>query len=130
MNKVNNILWVDWGSKYIWLAYISDGTTVINPIWSLMNDGNLFFSIWDVLTRYKIKKIIIGYPKNEEEIQKKIDNFIEQLKFIVLDEVKIEKIDEDYTSIEAWAVTWDFKKNEAEDTLSAIKILERWRKTI
>jgi RNase H-fold protein (predicted Holliday junction resolvase) len=40
--------------------------------------------------------------------------------------MKIVKIDEDYTSVQASAETWDFdKKAWKEDTIAAMKILER-----
>jgi hypothetical protein len=34
-------------------------------------------------------------------------------------------MDEDYTSVQSWEITSNFKKNVAEDTVSAMLILER-----
>lgn len=124
--KEDNILWIDWGSKNIWLAYMNKKGDMILPIWSLFNDESFFFTLGDVITRYKISKIVVWYPKNEEKIQEKIDNFINQLAFIVEDDVIIEKYEEDYTSVEANAEMNKEKSDSDTDTVSAIKILERY----
>ena len=44
------------------------------------------------------------------------------------DEITIETVEEDYTSVESGEIISNFKKNEATDTVSAMLILERWRK--
>ena len=41
------------------------------------------------------------------------------------DEITIEVIEEDYTSVESWEIVSNFKKNETTDTISAMLILER-----
>ena len=41
------------------------------------------------------------------------------------DEITIEIIEEDYTSVESWEIVSNFKKNETTDTISAMLILER-----
>ena len=43
------------------------------------------------------------------------------------DEITIETIEEDYTSVESWEIISNFKKNEKTDTISAMLILERWK---
>ena len=43
------------------------------------------------------------------------------------DEITIETIEEDYTSVESWEIVSNFKKNETTDTISAMLILERWK---
>jgi RNase H-fold protein (predicted Holliday junction resolvase) len=41
--------------------------------------------------------------------------------------MEIIKVDEDYTSVEANATTWNFQKKPGEeDTIAAMKILERF----
>lgn len=87
-----------------------------------MNDNNLFFNLWDVLGRYYIKQVVVGYPKQHEKTQKKIDAFIENILFVD-DKIDIVKTDEEYTSVQSWNTTGDFKKNETEDTISAMYIL-------
>lgn len=126
MNKPQNVLGIDWGTKYIGMAYVNKDWGVIMPIGSLMNDWWLFFNIWDILTRYNITKIVVGYPKKQKDIQQKIDKFIESLSFVVGTDMEIIRQDEDYTSVEAGATTWIHTKDEAQDTVAAMKILERW----
>ncbi len=126
--KEKNILGIDRGSKYIGLAYINKGASdMIMPIGYIANDGSAMFNIGDIIARYNIGKIVIWYPK-DEDIQKKVDDFINQLQFIVWENIDILKANEEYSSVEAGAVTNNFKKNEAEDTLAAMKILENWIK--
>lgn len=122
---MSNILWVDWGTKYIGLSYWNERNGMATPVGSLSNDESLFFNIGDVLQRYHIKKVVIGYPKQQEELQKKIDDFLEQIQFIEHDIEAIRR-DEEYTSVEAGALTWDFKKNVEEDTVASMVILERY----
>jgi len=43
------------------------------------------------------------------------------------DEITIETIEEDYTSVESGEIVSNFKKNETTDTISAMLILERWK---
>jgi len=80
--------------------------------------------------RYHITKIVIGRPKREEEIQKKIENFIQSLEMIADEELTIEKYDEDYTSVEAAAKTGEFTKASKNDTLAAMVLLERRKERI
>lgn len=126
IKRMNNVMAIDWWTKYIWIAYVQDWSKVILPIWNLLNDWSIYYNIWDVIARYHIKKIIVWYPQNQEDVQKSIDDFISWLKFIIFEDIEIERFDEDYTSVEAGAVTWEFKKNEKEDTIAAMKILERY----
>lgn len=128
MKKVSNILWIDWGYKYIWFAYVNEWGNVVMPIWYLINDGNMFFNLWDILQRYNVKHIVIWYPSKQEDIQQEIDKFVVQVKMIAEQWVEIERVDEDYTSVEAGAITWEHQKNSSTDTLAAMTILERWVK--
>lgn len=125
MQKKKNILWIDWWTKYIWIAYINVlANNMIMPIWYLMNDPSLMFNLWDIIQRYNIWKIVVWYPK-DEKIRKKVDEFINQLSYVAFD-IPIERIDEEYSSVQAGALKWDFKKDEKEDTLAAMKILENY----
>ena len=120
-----NILAVDRWTKYIGLSYRNERSESITPIGSMMNDESLFFNMGDILWRYHITKVAIWFPKQHEELQKKIDTFIEQLLFIER-ELDVTKVNEEYTSVEAWATTGDFKKWVEEDTVASMKILERY----
>lgn len=123
-----NILWIDWWAKYIWLAKKNIDTWFITPLWYLDNDWGTMFNLADIIIREKIKKICIWWPTKEKIIQEKINKFINEFKFIDPN-IEFIKIDEDYTSVEAAAITWEFKKERwKEDTVAAMKILERFKK--
>lgn len=126
MSDFKNLLAVDWWKKYVWLAYQNVWTEVIFPIWFLQNDPSLFFNFWDIISRYNIWTILVWYPKNQEDIKKKIDDFISQIEFIINDDVKIKKVNEDYSSVQAKYTVWEYKKNETTDTVAAMKILQNY----
>ena len=92
-----------------------------------MNDESLFFNVGDLFQRYHIWTIVVGYPKNEEELQKKIDIFIEQMLFVE-NTLKVIRADEEYSSVQAWEVTWSFEKWSEEDTVASMVILETYLK--
>jgi RNase H-fold protein (predicted Holliday junction resolvase) len=62
------------------------------------------FELANIIEQYKINKIVIGRPKRQKDIQEKITKFINELSF-VYPNMKIVKIDEDYTSVQASAET-------------------------
>jgi RNase H-fold protein (predicted Holliday junction resolvase) len=50
-------------------------------------------------------------------------------RLLLIDEkLTIEKVDEEYTSVQSWETTGDFTKNIAEDTVAAMHILETYLK--
>lgn len=119
------LLWIDYWKKYIWLAKKDLQANIIMPLWYIDNDWWTVFNISDLILRNKIEKIIIWRPKRQKDIQEIIEKFIKELKF-VFPEMEIEKINEDYSSVQACATMWDFKKNKwKEDCIAAMKILER-----
>ncbi|MFZ2150862.1 MAG: RuvX/YqgF family protein [Candidatus Absconditicoccaceae bacterium] len=123
-----NILGIDRGSKYIGLAYMQINTEIIFPIGYILNDKMTYFNIADIIARYNIKTIVMGRPNTQKDIQAKIQEFIKSLNYIIEhDEIKIETINEDYTSVQSGEIMSNFKKNAAEDTISAMIILERWK---
>lgn len=87
-----------------------------------------YFNIADIIARYNIKTIVLWWPNTQKEIQAKIQEFIKSLNYIIEhDEITIQTINEDYTSVQSWEIMSNFKKNAAEDTISAMIILERWK---
>ena len=126
MHKIKNILWIDRGSKYIWLAYVQEGEKVPFPIGYLLNDKMTLFSFADIVARHNIKSIVIWYPQRQKNIQEKIDAFIKSLAMVIDPQITFTRVDEDYTSVQSWEIVSNFKKNVAEDTVSAMVILERW----
>lgn len=129
--KIENVLWIDRWSKYIWLAYAPLNQNICFPIWYLLNDQMVYFNISDIIHRQNIRKIVIWRPGKQKDIQEKIEKFIKSLKYIIdSKKISIETINEDYTSVQSWEIVSNFKKNVAEDTVSAMIILERRQKTI
>ena len=87
-----------------------------------------YFNISDIIARYQIKQIVIWRPKKQKNIQEKIEEFIKSLNYIIENqEIQIHTVEEDYTSVQSWEIMSNFKKNAAEDTISAMLILERWK---
>ncbi|HPK27897.1 MAG TPA: Holliday junction resolvase RuvX [Candidatus Absconditabacterales bacterium] len=127
--KTQNVLGIDRGSKYIGLAYGIIGQSVFFPIGYLLNDQMIYFNISEIIQRQYIKKIVIGRPSKQKDIQEKIENFIKSLGYIIdKRNITIEKVEEDYTSVQSGEIVSNFKKNVAEDTVSAMLILERRHK--
>lgn len=126
--KNNNILGIDRGSKYIGLAYCQEGESVVFPVGYLLNTESVLFDLSDVLVRYNVKKIVIWWPSKQEDVQKKINKFVESVQMMLEKKILIEKIEEDYSTTKAWEILSNFKKNAATDTVSAMEILDRWVK--
>lgn len=121
-----NILGIDYWTKYIWLAKKDTKHNVIMPVGYIQNDSSTLYDLANIIQQYNIKKIIIGYPQRQKDMQEKIDNFIKELKFVYPD-MEIIKVDEDYTSVEVSSIIWYDKKKGQEDTIAAMKILERYK---
>jgi len=121
-----NILGIDYWTKYIWLAKKDTKHNVIMPVGYIQNNSSTLYDLANIIQQYNIKKIIIGYPQRQKDMQEKIDNFIKELKFVYPD-MEIIKVDEDYTSVEASSIIWYDKKKGQEDTIAAMKILERYK---
>lgn len=98
------------------------------PIGYVHNDPDIYYSLADVFARYKAPTIVVWYPRNQEDIQKKIQSFIDKISLIIPEKVTIEKCFEDYTTVQAWDIISNFKKNAATDTVSAMMILEERQK--
>lgn len=127
--KPNNVLWIDRWSKYIWVAYWPIDQDVIFPVGYVMNDQMAYFNIADIIQRHNIRKIVFGRPWKQEDIQIRIKEFIQSLWYIIdTKQIPVELVNEDYSSVESGEIVSNFKKNVAEDTVSAMVILERRRK--
>ena len=122
------ILGIDRWSKYIGLAYMHQSNDIIFPVWYLINDQMIYFHIADLIQRYNVKRIVLWRPSKQKDIQEKITKFMNSINYIIeKDEIIIETVDEDYTSVESGELISNFKKNEKTDTISAMLILERWK---
>ena len=128
--KIAHALGIDRGSKYIGLAYTPiENSDIIFPIGYIMNDEMTYYYIADIIQRYHIRKIILGRPSKQKDIQEKISKFMASLNYIIENQkIEILTVEEDYTSVQSGEIIPDFKKNATTDTISAMLILERWKK--
>ncbi len=124
--KYNNTLGIDWGEKYIGLAYEQGDTKIVFPIGYVMNENDVMMQIGQFLMQYHIGHIVLGWPKHEET-REKIKPFLKQLEMVAGEQIEVELADEEYTSVQAGERSGNFTKNVAEDTIASMIILERWR---
>ncbi len=127
--KITHALGIDRGSKYIGLAYTPiENSDIVFPIGYVMNDEMTYYYIADLIQRYHIRKIVLGRPKKQQDIQEKITKFMQSLNYIIENQkIEIETVEEDFTSVQSGEIVSDFKKNATTDTISAMLILERWK---
>ncbi|MCX6823644.1 MAG: Holliday junction resolvase RuvX [candidate division SR1 bacterium] len=134
--KQKSILGIDRGTKYIGLAYALQGSSVVFPIGYILNDKMMYFNIAGIIEKHNVGKIMLGRPDKQKDIQAKIQAFMKSLGYIIENrEIEIQLVNEDYTSVQSgdiisttandMGLKADFKKNAAEDTISAMVILER-----
>lgn len=98
------------------------------PIGYVMNDAMTYYYIADLIQRYHIRKIVLGWPSKQKDIQEYITKFMTSLNYIIENQrIEIETVDEDFTSVQSGEIVSDFKKNATTDTISAMLILERWK---
>lgn len=130
MMKTAHALWIDRWSKYLGLAYTPvENSDIIFPIGYIMNDEMTYYYIADLIQRYHIRKIVLGRPSRQKDIQEKISKFMQSLNYIIENQrIEILTVEEDYTSVQSGEIISDFKKNATTDTISAMLILERWKK--
>lgn len=128
--KTAHALWIDRWSKYIGLAYTPvENSDIVFPIGYIMNDEMTYYYIADLIQRYHIRKIVLGRPSRQKDIQEKISKFMQSLNYIIENQrIEILTVEEDYTSVKSGEIISDFKKNATTDTISAMLILERWKK--
>lgn len=123
-----SILGIDWWKKRLWLAYVTWKSDIIFPLWSLDNNTNMLFDLAHIIAQHQIKKIVVWYPSQVSFVTRSIDAFIKNVSFVIDPDIIIEKENEDYTSVQAGVLVWDFKKTAAEDTVVAGIILEKYMK--
>lgn len=124
--KQKSVLAIDRWSKYVGLAYKIEGQEVIFPVGYLLNDQMIFFHIADIIEKHNVGTIVVWRPTKQLDIQEKINKFINNMNYIIEHrEITLDRVDEDYTSVQSGEIVSNFKKNVAEDTVSAMLILER-----
>ena len=65
-----------------------------------MNDHTLNQSMSELMTRYRVKHIVIGIP-HDDRAKEQIERFAKGIAKVVDRETVIELFDEDYTSVQA-----------------------------
>ena len=134
--KQKSVLAIDRWSKYVGLAYKIVDQEVIFPVGYLFNDQMIFFHIADIIEKHNVGTIVVWRPTKQLDIQEKINKFINNMNYIIEHrEIALDRVDEDYTSVQSGEIVSNsakdtalgagFKKNVAEDTVSAMLILER-----
>ena len=123
-----NILSLDRWSKRIGVAWMDTSNQTPLPLWYIFNTGDVYFELSAVVMKYHIDTIVCGIPSGNKNIVEKISNFIKNLQICLPDTVKVEFIDEHYSSTQASNITGDlWSKHISQDTVSAMVILERWK---
>jgi RNase H-fold protein (predicted Holliday junction resolvase) len=87
------------------------------------------FNIGSLLEQHKITRIVVGYPKQHELNQKLIDLLIAQMKAIN-NRLEIIKVDEEYSTLLAKATLERYDRQNIDDTVAAMHILDYYLKTI
>jgi len=119
---------IDIGLKRIGVA-ISLKSGIVTPLSAILrkNRNQAANDIDSLLQEWQIERLIVGFPKSSEEMQRRIKHFIKLLKF----KGSIEYIDEDMSSIEAEQLIKGEIKQKRDgrvDSLAAKIILERYIK--
>ena len=129
--KNNMYLWIDLWDKRCWIAVYVEG--IVLPKW-IVPRPKLVAELKKYIKDYKIEVIVVWLPYDlHGRLMRQLDKtklFIEKLKEI-FPEIKIEAIDERFTSFEAdnilkasWVKDTKWKK----DDISAALILESYLK--
>ena len=67
-----------------------------------MNDEMTYYYIADLIQRYHIRKIVLGRPSRQKDIQEKISKFMQSLNYIIENQrIEILTVEEDYTSVQS-----------------------------
>lgn len=98
------------------------------PLGYLLNKSTIYSDLASLIMEYAIDVVVYGYPTGNTGVIKKIDTFINNMKYCVADTVVFQSIDEHYSSTQASDVTGDLgRKHISQDTVSAMILLERWK---
>ncbi len=132
MNK--RTLALDVGDKRIGVAYSDPFGISLNPLPYIENNDKVFENLSRLIKEYDIGTIVVGLPltlKGEEgEQAKKTKGFVEVLKKHIPEEIKIEFIDERFTTALAEKhlkeTSKKSKRKKKLDSLSAMYILKTY----
>lgn len=123
-------LGIDWGKKRIGLAFAESETRIVMPLKAVSSLKEVLGEIKD----NRIDIIVIGMPfqSDKNEINKSIkDDFLNFLKLLKEKSgLKVEEIDERFTSKQADAMSVSGKRDGKRDINSAIIILQNYLDSI
>ena len=135
------ILGIDYGEARVGIA-ISDALNItaqgLETIYNNGNDKIILKKIDELLEKYEIETIVVGYPLNmngtKSERTEVTEKFIHKLK-CKYNKLKIKLIDERLTTVAAHKTMnlLDVNKNKKKnivDTISAVYILETYLKSV
>jgi len=125
-------IWVDLWNKRCWLAVEVEGIVIPK---SIVSRVDIIKEIKKLINDYNIKVIVVWLPydlynKDNRQLDR-TKKFVEKLKNI-FDNIKIETVDERFTSFEADNILWEMWVKDTmwqKDDLSAALILETYIKT-
>lgn len=98
------IMAIDYGEKRIGIA-VSDPLKMFPiPLTTISNDKHFWENFSELLNKYNVIKLIIGYPLREDGSESKLSKTIEKFKDQISKKYKIETelVDERYSSAMAW----------------------------
>ena len=124
-----SIVAIDRGRKTIGLAY-QGKTSIIMPLGTLTNDPDALRSLAGIIAQKAPSVIVIGLPAQERAIKASIKKFGAMLQSIVDPEITLHYINEDYSSVQAGAITGVYTKDHSTDTLAAMTILQNYLDTL
>jgi len=125
---------LDVGNKRIGIAYSDPFGISLNPLPYIENNDKVFENLSRLIKEYDIGTVVVGLPltlKGEEgEQAKKTKGFVEVLKKHIPEEIKIEFIDERFTTALAEKhlkeTSKKSKRKKKLDSLSAMYILKTY----
>ncbi len=138
---MSRILGIDYGDVRTGIAITDDLCIISQGLETFRNDGSdkkLLKRIEELLNIYDIDTIVLGNPINADGTEgirsQKTKEFMHKLKSR-FNKIKVEMIDERYTTIEAYETMRDLniknnRKKELVDTIAAANILESYMKSI
>ena len=141
MKNNMRILGIDYGDVRTGLA-ITDALNItaqgLETVYNNGNDKTILKKIDELLEKYEIETIVVGYPLNmngtKSERTEVTEKFIHKLK-CKYNKLKIKQIDERLTTVAAHKTMnlLDVNKNKKKnivDTISAVYILETYLKSV
>ncbi len=137
---MDRILAIDYGDVRVGLAVSDPLKITAQGIDTLVIDGSLkkfINGIKEIISKYSVKTIVIGYPKNmngtPSEKTKKVDSLIPELEKLGV--TNIIKWDERLTTVSAYKTMKELnisqkQKNKYADKLAATYILEGYLRSL